>query len=186
MVKVAVQINFPRSFVYSILTDFARYPEWVPGCERCSVTSSSGQISNVEIVLNSMKKITLALRFDAEPDQLLKFELVSSKDVKAYSGSYKLMNATDGGSVLITELELDAGPLAPKFVVDRMAKGSVEATGAALGKHAKTLPPPVTAPAAAKEARSEKKARRPKCLLRVIRTDAGDRIWYGGRMFGPE
>ena len=183
-----MQVNSSRASVFAILTDFASYPQWVPGCEKCSVLSSAGQISTLEIILNSMKRVTLALRFDAEPDQLLKFELISSKDVKAYAGSYKLMNATDGGTVVVTELELDAGPLAPKFMVDRMVKSTLEATGEALRKHVKAMPPAAVAPSSV-EPPAEKKSRRasrPKCLLRVIKTESGERIWYSGRMFGPE
>ncbi len=113
MVKSVAQVEHGRALVFSILTDYPSYPSWVPGCEKCVVLSSSGTISTIEITLNSMKKITLGLRFDAAPDQLLKFEMVSGKDVKSYNGSYKLMNATDGsGTVVVTELELDAGPMA--------------------------------------------------------------------------
>src|ERR1700739_3195161 len=130
MVKSVSQVEHGRALVFSILTDYTSYPSWVPGCEKCIVQSSSGTISTVEITLNSMKKITLGLRFDAAPDQLLKFEMVSGKDVKSYNGSYKLMNATDGsGTVVVTELELDAGPMAPKFMVDRMVKKTLEQTG---------------------------------------------------------
>jgi hypothetical protein len=187
MVKSAVEVDSPRPDVFGILTDFAKYTKWVPGCESCSVLSSQGHISTVEIVLNSMKRITLSLRFDAEPDQLLKFELISSKDVKGYSGTYKLMNGTSGGTVLVTEMELDAGALAPKFMVERMVKSTLAATGDALRKHAKTVQPIASAAApASKDVRPEKKVRRSKYLLRVMKTDSGERIWYAGRMFNPE
>ena len=186
MVKSVAQVDSPRSLVFSILTDFGSYPEWVPGCERCSVLSAAGKISTTEIVLNSMKKITLGLRFDAEPDQLLKFEMVSGKDVKAYTGSYKLMNASEGpGTVVVTELELDAGPMAPKFMVDRMLKKTLEATGDALNKYARVVAarqPAPTAPVPERVA-TPVKARRAKCLLRVIRTPEGDRIWYAGQIY---
>lgn len=187
MVKAAVEVDSSRATVFAILTDFARYPQWVPGCESCTVLSSQGHISTAEIVLNSMKRITLALRFDAEPDQLLKFELISSKDVKGYSGTYKLMNGVNGGTVLVTEMELDAGALAPKFMVDRMAKSTLAATGEALRKQAKTVQPVTsTAASGGKDVRTEKKTRKNKYLLRVVKTDSGERIWYAGRMFNPE
>jgi ribosome-associated toxin RatA of RatAB toxin-antitoxin module len=191
MVKSVAQVEHGRALIFSILTDYAGYPAWVPGCESCIVQSSAGSISTIEIVLNSMKKITLGLRFDATPDQLLKFEMVSGKEVKAYNGSYKLMNATDGsGTVVVTELELDAGPMAPKFIVDRMVKKTLEQTGEALGKYAKVYAakqPPAEAAAApaapVKAAPMKKKFRRSKCVLRVYKGDAGEQIWYGGQVF---
>jgi ribosome-associated toxin RatA of RatAB toxin-antitoxin module len=191
MVKSVAQVEHARALIFGILTDYSSYPSWVPGCESCIVQSSAGTISTIEITLNSMKKITLGLRFDAAPDQLLKFEMVSGTDVKSYTGSYKLMNATDGsGTVVVTELELDAGPMAPKFIVDRMIKKTLEQTGEALGKYAKTVAakqPPVEASGAtaspAKPAVVKKKFRKSKCLLRVYKTDAGEQIWYSGQVF---
>src|SRR5579863_2320899 len=183
MVKSVAQVDTARSIVFGILTDFGSYPQWVPGCERSQVISTSGNTSTTEIVLNSMKKITLRLRFDAAPDQLLKFELVSCPDVKAYSGSYKLMNASSGsGTVVVTELELDAGPMAPRFIVDRMVKKTLESTGESLRKYAKSVaarsPVPAAGPVTAAPAH---KVHRPKCLLRVIHKESGDQIYYGGR-----
>ena len=189
MVKSVAQVSNARALVFSILTDYASYPSWVPGCESCTVQSANGNISTIEIVLNSMKKITLGLRFDAAPDQLLKFEMVSGKDVKSYSGSYKLMNATDGsGTVVVTELELDAGPMAPKFMVDRMLKKTLEATGLALGQYAAKVAArqpasEVAAAPIAVGAPRKKRFRQSKCLLRVYRSETGERIWYGGQVF---
>ena len=86
-----------------------------------------------------MKRVNLVLRYDAAPDQLLKFEMVSG-ELKGYTGSYKLMNATEGsGTVVSTELEMDAGPMAPKFIVDRLVKKIVESTNDAIGKRAAAM-----------------------------------------------
>lgn len=188
MVKAVAQVDTGRSLVFQILTDFASYPQWVPGCERCSVLSTSGNTSTTEIVLNSMKKVTLRLRFEAAPDQLLRFEMISGNDIKSYSGSYKLMNASSGsGTVVVTELELDAGPMAPRFIVDRMVKKTLESTGESLQKYAKIVAARNPAAAVAPKAVArERKRRRPKCLLRVIHNDGGDQIWYAGRLFQPK
>lgn len=186
MAKVAVPVKHSRAVLFSILKEIGKYPEWIPGCEQCKIVSSEGQVCTVDMVLNSMKRISLTVRFDAEPDQLIKFEMVGSKDVKAYAGSYKLMNAADGSSVFLGELELDPGAMAPKFVVERMLKSSLEATGQALGKRAASMPPPAATPAAATEAQPGKNTGKSKVVLRVVKTDAGERIWYGGKTFGPQ
>jgi hypothetical protein len=82
--------------------------------------------------------------------------------------------------VIVAELEIDAGPLAPRFLVDRMAKKAVDDTGAALRKYLRTLP--AQAPAV-KVCVAEAKARPPRRILKVVRTPAGDTIWYMGRTF---
>jgi hypothetical protein len=189
MVKVVNQLDSVRAVVFGVLTDFERYPTWVPGCEKVVVTSSADNVTNLDITLNNMKRLTLSLKFECEPDVLIKFEMTAASDVKAYSGSYRLLNSEgNNGTVLVTELELDAGPMAPKFMVDRMLKKSLEDSGNALKKYAKTRPVPVSdAPAEAEEPAGPKKPKRARCLLRVFKTDSGEeQVWYGGRVFAPK
>jgi len=186
MVKVVNQIDSVRPVVFGVLTDFEKYPTWVPGCEKVVVTSRTETVTNLDITLNSMKKLTLSLKFECEPDVLIKFEMTAAADVKAYFGSYRLMNSEgNNGTVLVTELELDAGPMAPKFMVDRILKKSLEDSGNALRKYAKTRPVPVTDAAPEPEpAVVSKKPKRSRCLLRVVKTDSGEeQVWYGGKTF---
>lgn len=186
MVKSVVVIGHPRPFIYAILADFERYPEWVPGCEACAPVSANANVFTVEITLNIAKRITFGLRFDTEKDLLLRFDMVSGTDLQAYRGSHKLLNSTDGkGTVLITELHLDAGAMAPKFFIERVVEKSLAATGEALRKYADTKasgsPPGTIAPAQNRG----RKFRRPKCLLRIVKTEAGEEIWFAGRKFRP-
>src|SRR5439155_18030963 len=57
MIKTVINVTAPREQVFSVLSDYARYKEWVPGCERCSITSATGNTSETEIVISSMKRI---------------------------------------------------------------------------------------------------------------------------------
>ena len=188
MVKVVTQLDSVRPVIYAALADVANYPTWVPGCEKVLVTSVSGSIINCEVTLNNMKRVTLGIKYECEQDVVIRFEMTSGTDVKAYFGSYRLMNsAGDQGTVLVTELELDAGPLAPKFMVDRMLKKSLDETGAALRKYAKTRPVPASAALAEPEEPVAAKPKRARCVLRVVKTDSGEeQVWYGGKIFAPK
>lgn len=189
MVKVVNQVDSVRQVVFGVLTDFERYPSWVPGCEKVVVTSTGDNVTNLDITLNSMKRLTMSLKFEYEPDVLIKFEMTAPSDVKAYFGSYRLMNSEgNNGTVLVTELELDAGPMAPKFMVDRILKKSLEDSGSALRKYAKTRPAPVSdAPPEPEEPSGPKKPKRARCLLRVVKTDSGEeQVWYGGKIFAAK
>src|SRR5262249_39141423 len=133
MIKAVFNIEAPRNHVFSVFTDFPSYKAWIPGCEASNVTSANGATTDTEITVNSMKKMTLALRFEAQPTQLLNFKLISAKDIKAYAGSYRLMDSADGqGTVVIAELEIDAGPMAPKFLVDPTFKQTLDETARSL------------------------------------------------------
>jgi carbon monoxide dehydrogenase subunit G len=183
MIKAVINVESPRSHVFSILTDYARYKEWLPGCEQSNVISLSGSTADTEIVISSMKKMKLGLRFEAHPTQALNFRMISGKDIKAYSGSYRLMDSADGrGTVVIAEMEIDAGAMVPRFMVDRVAKKSVDETGIALQKYVRSLPVQPGAaqvPGKGREARP----RRAKRVMQIVRTSTGYRVWMMGNTY---
>lgn len=190
MIKAVFNIEAPRDQVFSVFVDYPSYKSWIPGCEASTVTAANGATTDTEITVQSMKKMTLALRFEAVPTQLLSFRLISAKDIKAYAGSYRLMDSADGqGTVVIAELEIDAGPMAPKFLVDRMVKKTLDDTGTSLKKYVKDMParaPSAAAPAAAsapRAAAAPAKKKRTRRVLRVTKTAEGNRIWYAGQEF---
>src|SRR5581483_3390538 len=178
MIKAVINIDAPAPHVYKILTDFAGYKNWIPGCERCTVTSQAGNTTDADIVVNSMRKIEMGLRFEAQPPQALSFKMTRGKDLKAYSGTYRLMPAADGkGTVVIAELEIDAGFMVPKFMVDKISRKMMDDTGEALRKHATATPAAVMAAPGAQAAADQGKPRRPKRILRVTKVPEGYRIW---------
>ena len=182
MIKTVINVTAPRNQVFSVLSDYARYKEWVPGCERCSVTSASGSTSDTEIVINSMKRIELGVRFEAQPSTSLSFRMTKGKELKAYSGTYRLMDSTDGsGTVVIAELEIEVGMMAPKFMVDKMTRKMMDDTGAALRKYIASAPR--AAAPAARPAAPAAKRRRARKIMYVTKTPSGYTVWLMGETF---
>lgn len=185
MIKAVINVDAPSEYVFNVLTDYPHYKEWVPGCEQCNVTSRSGTVVVADIVISGMRRIEMALRFEAQPPQLLSFKMTRGKDMKSYAGTYRLMAAADGkGTVVIAELEIDAGFMVPKFMVDKISQKMIDDTGTALRKHIATMHVPTTlVAAAAKKAVAEAKPRRAKRILRVVKTPVGYRVWLQGETF---
>jgi len=182
MIRSVINVEAPRDHVFRVLTDYPQYKKWLPGCEKCDVTASTGNSVDADIVINGMKKMRMKIRFDAQPSQLLTFKMISSKDLNAYNGCYRFMDAADGkGTVVIAEMEVDAG--VPKFLLDRVVKNTMEETGNALKKYIRSIP---IAPGAAKTPASrpaESKPRRAKRILQVARTSDGYTIWMMGETY---
>ncbi len=186
MIKAVLNVEAPRDHVYQILTDYPQYRKWLPGCEKSDLVSSSGNTADTQITINSMKKMTLGLRFEAQPTQALNFRMTSGKDMKAYVGSYRLMDSADGkGTVVIAEMDIDAGAMVPKFMVDRIAKKSIEDTGNALKQYARSLPMKegIAARAAAAPKAAEGRRRRAKRIVRILKSGDGYRIWMMGETY---
>ena len=184
MIKAVINIDAGRDQVFGILTDYTAYSKWLTGCEASTITATNGSTVDAELVVNGMKKMTMGLRFEAIPTQTLNFRMISGKDLKAYAGSYRLMDSADGqGTVVIAELEIDAGPMAPKFLVDRMVKKALDDTGNAIKKYVKAMPAQARAPERAAPTGGATSAKRVRHVLRVTKTAEGSRIWYAGQTF---
>jgi len=184
MIKAVINVPAPRAAVFQVLSDFPRYKEWVPGCDSCVVNSQSGNTTETTITISSMKRIELGVRFDAQPDSALAFKMIKGKDLKSYSGTYRLMDAADGtGTVVIAELEIDVGMMAPKFMVDKVTRKMMDDTGVAIRSHIQKLGikawPAAAKPAAIMRPTKTHRARR---LLRVTKTSTGYSVWLFGEM----
>ncbi len=184
------QIDAPRDRLYGIISDFDRWSEWFPGCKEAKIVTDKGNSKQVEITLASVKTITMGLEFDLTPTQLINFRKYSGKDVKDYMGSFRLMNASDGaGTVVMGEMEMDAGAMVPKFMVGRIMEKSLTQTADALKLRVKTAPPtpkfdtgeaPIAGPAAAPGAAPAAPVRR-KRMVHVIQSGEGYRVWLMGK-----
>ena len=184
MIKQVFNISASRQTVYAILTDYAAYSKWIPGCERHAILSSNGNVTDTQIVMTSMKRMELQLRFEAEPVQALRFRMTKGKDLKRYSGTYRLMNAADEKStVIIAELDIDAGFLAPKFMIDRAATKALQDTGEALNTYLSSEDAGRFLAAPTQPGEKETRLLRNKRILQVLKTAGGYRIWLLGETF---
>lgn len=180
MIRNTVFIPAPRQLVFSVLTDYPKYIEWLPGCERCSVTSVKGISTYTRIVLNMARRLQLDLRFDAESDHILRFELTDARELKTYAGSYRLVDAADRkGTVLFTELDVEVRSF-PRFLTDGVARKSVEQAGMALHQYIGKMPRAESAVTA--EPVNPAVRRRARRVLQIVREPAGYRIWFMGNI----
>ena len=142
MTKSVFRIDAPKDRLFGIIADFERWSEWFPGCKEAKIVIDKGTLLQVQITLSSVKTITIGLEVDLTPTQLISFRKYSGKDVKHYCGSFRLMNPSDGaGTVVMGAMEMDAGVMVPKFMVERIMEKSLAQTAEALKARVHTAPP---------------------------------------------
>jgi uncharacterized protein YndB with AHSA1/START domain len=181
MIRNTVFIPAPRQLVFSVLTGYERYIDWLPGCERCSVVAVKGTSTYAQVVVNMARKLHLELRYDAESDNLLRFELTNTKELKTYAGSYRLMDAADGtGTVLFTELDVEVRSI-PRFLTDGVATKTVQQAGIALRDHIGKMPRAREGAATTEPVRPAVR-RRARRVLQIVKEPAGYRIWFMGNI----
>jgi len=197
MTKSVFQIDAPKGRIFEIIADFNRWGEWFPTCKEAKIVTEKGTTLQVELTLASMKTITMGLEFDLTPTQLINFRKYSGKDVKDYVGSFRLMNASDGaGTVVMGEMEMDAGAIAPKFLVSKMMEKSLAQTAEALKQRVHTAPATskyasaeaagavqagAAAGAGAAGAAAQAVPARRKRMVHVIQSGEGYRVWLMGK-----
>ena len=194
MTKSVFQIDAPKDRLFEIIADFDRWGEWFPSCKDAKIVTDKGNTLQVEITLASVKTITMGLEFDLTPTQLINFRKYSGKDVKEYAGSFRLMNASDGaGTVVMGEMEMDAGAMVPKFMVGKIMEKSLAQTAEALKQRVHTAPvttkfasavqaiataAPGAGPAAALAPSVPVRRKR---MVHVIQSGEGYRVWLMGK-----
>jgi carbon monoxide dehydrogenase subunit G len=190
LTKSVFQIDATKERLFGIISDFNRWSEWFPGCKEAKIVSDKGNTKQVELTLASVKTITMGLEFDLTPTQLINFRKYSGKDVKEYAGSFRLMNASDGaGTVVMGEMEMDAGAMVPKFMVGRIMEKSLAQTAEALKLRVNTAPPgpkyeseaPVAAAPGAGPAAAPATPVRRKRMVHVTQSGEGYRVWMMGK-----
>jgi coenzyme Q-binding protein COQ10 len=195
LTKSVFQIDAPKDRLFNIIADFERWSDWFPGCKEAKILTDKGSSLQVEITLASVKTITMGLEFDLTPTQLINFRKFSGKDVKEYAGSFRLMNASDGaGTVVMGEMEMDAGAMVPKFMVGRIMEKSLAQTAEALKARIHTAPPVTKyagqeavavaagAPGGAAAGAAPAAPARRKRMVHVTQSPEGYRVWLMGKM----
>ncbi len=136
MITSVLRFEAPRDCVFAVLTDYQRYKEWFPGCEVSAVVSRMDGSVDAEFVINMVRKVRVGMRFEAQPTHGLKFHMVHGKDLRSYSGSYRLVESADGkGTTVFAEMEIDVGAMVPQFIVDYFARKSIDDTGRSLRRY---------------------------------------------------
>jgi hypothetical protein len=184
MIRAVLHIPATRQQVFSVLIDYPRYTEWVPGCEHCRVVSSKGTTVDTEIMLNLYRKGQIGMRFEAVPLHVVNFRMTSGKDLKTYAGSYRLMDSADGnGTIVFAEWDLDLGSPLPKFMVDHAARKSLDQAGIALKRYIHERCSQATAAPVAPSPAPQHVRCRAKRILQVLKTPAGYHVWLFGKVF---
>jgi ribosome-associated toxin RatA of RatAB toxin-antitoxin module len=119
--EIVVDVALERFF--DLVTDYARYPEFVPGIRACRVKGTGAGGKDVEYELDvGVKTIRYVLRHVEERPRRVAWSLVSGDMMKVSSGSWELEDA--GGKTrarYTVDIQIAKPPLVPQAIVDRVA-----------------------------------------------------------------
>lgn len=124
MAKVTKQVvvETPLERFYDLVVDYERYPEFVPGIQRCRILASGAE-KHVEYQLDlGIKRIKYVLRMDERRPTHVAWSLVSGDMMKLSNGSWEL-SAQDSRThaIYTVEIQISRPPLVPQAIIDRVS-----------------------------------------------------------------
>jgi ribosome-associated toxin RatA of RatAB toxin-antitoxin module len=124
MAAVSKEIVFdrPAEQVFAVLSDYARYPEFVPGIKACRVLPGKGD-RQVEYELDlGLKRIKYVLKHVEAPPTRITWSLVSGDMMKVSNGEWAL--TADGATTrarYTVDIQISKPPLIPQSVIDKVS-----------------------------------------------------------------
>jgi ribosome-associated toxin RatA of RatAB toxin-antitoxin module len=124
MAAVSKEIVFdrPAEQVFAVLSDYARYPEFVPGIKACRVLPGKGD-RQVEYELDlGLKRIKYVLKHVETRPTRITWSLVSGDMMKVSNGEWAL--TADGATTrarYTVDIQISKPPLIPQSVIDKVS-----------------------------------------------------------------
>lgn len=115
-----ISIAAPLAKVWGVISDYERYPEFLPEISAVRVESRHDHVVTATFDLEIMSmRLSYTLRLQEEPGSKITWTLVDSKMMNANSGSWHLVGEGSGTKATYG-LEVELRGLLPKSVRDRL------------------------------------------------------------------
>jgi ribosome-associated toxin RatA of RatAB toxin-antitoxin module len=122
VVSKEVVIDVPVERFFDVVTDYARYPEFVPGMKACRV-KPGGAEKHIEYELDvGVRRIRYMLRHVEERPTRVAWSLVSGDMMKVSNGSWELTPEGERTRARYSvDIQVSKPPLVPQALVDRVS-----------------------------------------------------------------
>lgn len=173
-IEASARLQGTREELTSILIDFGRYSEWVPGIDRSEVLAREGDVTVAEFQSRQFGKRTCNLELILSLPESIVFRQIDSLGRAQISGQCRIGETENESSSPRTPIRLFARVETPLLDLGsgQRVRAALLAGLDALGARSR--------PAESK--RPDTIARRRK-VLEVVRTSGGLRVWYQGESF---
>lgn len=121
-----VEMKVSREKLWSVITNYAKYPEFVDGAQKVNILSRDKDVVRIEYGISLLSKdITYTLDHFEDPPNGMIWKLVDSNILKANSGSWKLTDLGGGKTEVTYSLSLDFKIYVPGMILNGLVKSSL-------------------------------------------------------------
>lgn len=118
----SVVIEAPPEKVFAVITDYEKYPEFLPEVKKVKVESRAGDVKEVTYTVDvKAKLITYTLKHTARPPAELLWTMVRGEMMKGNDGAW-VLKPVPAGTEATYKIDLKLGALVPSLVERMLAE----------------------------------------------------------------
>ncbi|MCC6810860.1 MAG: SRPBCC family protein [Deltaproteobacteria bacterium] len=124
----SVEINAPMEKVFSVITDYEKYPEFLDEQSGAKVLSRNGNAVDCEFKLKVIKEITYTLRLTETKPTGLTWTMLKGEMMKSNDGGWKLEDVGGGKTKATYFADIGLGMLVPKSIASMLVEQTLPKT----------------------------------------------------------
>jgi ribosome-associated toxin RatA of RatAB toxin-antitoxin module len=121
----SIVIGAPIEKVFAVITDYAKYPEFLTEVRKARVVPRGEYEWEVEYEINVIKNIRYTLAIKAEKPTRIAWTFVRGEVMRDNRGSWTLEEQGPDKTNATYSIELALGPLVPKTIVNALVDTSL-------------------------------------------------------------
>ncbi|MBI1908566.1 MAG: SRPBCC family protein [Deltaproteobacteria bacterium] len=123
-ISSSVEIKASPKIVYGIVTDFEKYPEFLPETKSVEI-KKEGRSPQVRFQIQVIKTISYLLQFNLKPLTDVCWKLVEGDIFKRNSGFWKFEEVKKGVTKATYSIDVDFGVLVPRMITHMLVGKSL-------------------------------------------------------------
>ncbi|MBZ4421700.1 type II toxin-antitoxin system RatA family toxin [Myxococcus sp. RHSTA-1-4] len=120
-----IVINAPVEKVFDVITQYERYPEFLPEVKEIRTSNRQGGQVDVHYKVDVVKTIRYSIRVNEERPKRMAWSFIEGEMMKDNKGSWVLEPEGEGKTRATYTVEMALGALVPKAIVNALVDSSL-------------------------------------------------------------
>ena len=118
----SIVINAPMEKLFAVITDYERYPEFLPEVKKIQLSNRKGNEVDVQYEAEIVKTIKYKLHLKEEKPNKVSWSFIEGEFMKDNKGGWVLEDAGNGTTKATYNIAVEVGMLVPKTIVNALVE----------------------------------------------------------------
>lgn len=120
-----IVINAPVEKVFDVITQYERYPEFLPEVKEIRASNRQGNTVELHYKVDVVKTVRYSIRVTEERPRRMSWSFIQGEVMKDNKGSWVLEPEGEGKTRATYTVEMALGALVPKSIVNALVDSSL-------------------------------------------------------------